>query len=235
MKSFLVAVSTLAVFGLQHANADLITSLYNTGVDGSGNILNTNPQPIFDSHYTLVSAPAGQQTGPASAELWDSSNGFPVGPWLADDALSTWIVPYPHTNDGSGYISNAVGLYDFQTSCDLTGFDPSTASIVGRWSTDNQGLSIYLNGTQVVGSNIGQFAQWTNFVIPASALFNAGVNTLDFVVNNDSGGFGNPAGLRVELTGNAVAAVPEASTFAIWSLLGVVGLSVGSRRRSRTR
>ena len=68
----------------------IIPGLFNTGVDNlKVPLANTSP----DLHYTLVAVSPLVGT-PIVAT---SSMGFPIPPWLADNASSTWISPATNT------------------------------------------------------------------------------------------------------------------------------------------
>jgi len=69
-------------------------------------------------------------------------------------------------------------------------------SLTGQWAADNGVSNILLNGLST-GYSGGDFNRWTSFTI--SSGFSAGLNTLDFIVNNGGGS----TGLRVEVTGTA--------------------------------
>ena len=130
--------------------------------------------------------------------------GFPFPYWTADDANSAWITPGDAlSNAGNGY-QEPQGDYDYQTTFDLTGFDPTTASIVGQIGADNTVTHVLLNG-QAVGytpTNVGNNFSSLN-ALSISSGFISGVNTLEFLVHNDPGDSYNPTGFRAALNGMA--------------------------------
>jgi hypothetical protein len=214
--TWLSAVAGLCLFAAQ-ANAAPITSLFNTGVDASG-----TPFPdstVGDPHYSLVSVPAGSTT---EILVRTSAGGFPIPPYIGDDSLSAWIGP---NNDH--FLDGPPGLYDYQTTFDLTGFDPATASISGGWSSDNDGVAILINGVDT-GNPPTSFTQFSAGFAPfsISAGFVPGINTIDFLVDNGGG----PTALRVEMSGTA-SPVPEPGTLTL-AAVGFMGLmGYGLRRR----
>lgn len=140
--------------------------------------------------YPVIASPGGPMASTVLSPI-------PGNYVIPNDATSQWIRP------NAGFVG--VGNYVYRTTFDLTGLDPSTAVISGRWSTDNNGADILINGqstgntTDFVQFNIG----WKSFTINGG--FQPGINTLDFVVF-DSGVI---TALRVELSGVA-AVVPVA-------------------------
>ena len=197
-----IATLALAFSPIQAAQAAIITSLYNTGVDGSGNVLANGT--VGDSHYSLISP-----TGVTATRILTSANGFPITPWVGDNTTSRWIAP--NTNSE---VTALPGIYTYSTTFDLTGFDVSTAKIEGLWSVDNIGAGILLNGKALGIVNNGGFEFFTPFTI--SSGFQNGINTLEFLVSNwnNSTGQNTSTGLRTELIGTAdlaATAVPEPS------------------------
>lgn len=211
-----LALAVLAAVAAGSAQAVTITTLYNTGVTTAGTTTTGNGA---DLHWALNGGPA--YTG--------GTNGtFPIGPWIADDATSRWLTPTPTASDSLDPTTD--GIYSYSETFSLAGINAATASLSGRFSVDNSVDQILLNGVAIAGSG-GSFSGWTSFASTGGS-FNAGNNTLTFIVRNFAGG-GNPTGLRVEVAGvgDAASLVPEAST---WSMmiagLGLVGFAL--RRRA---
>ena len=189
-------------------------NIFNTGVDANGDVVTGGT--VGDEHYTLISDPNGTITGIKTATA--ISEGYPIGPWLGDNSLSSWIGPNTDNLVGPG------GLFTYQTTFDLNGLDHTTASILGRWATDDQGIDILINGT-ATGNTSASFGVFTDFTINSG--FIAGVNTLDFVVTNGHG----PTGLRVEITNANAVAVDEPYALALLGL-GLLGLGINRNKKT---
>ncbi|MGI9242491.1 MAG: immunoglobulin domain-containing protein [Verrucomicrobiales bacterium] len=181
---------------------DRVTTVFSTGVDESGTPLADNE---VDPHYVFTASANANETDALAM------GGIP-GAWVANSATSRWIGPTPDTN-------GAPGLYTFQTSFDLRGFDPETVILAGSWTSDNAGLAVRLNGVATGITGIGNFGVLNEFTITDG--FISGINTLEFDVEN-AGAAANPIGLRIDglqALGVAVA-VPE---FIITSISGPSG------------
>jgi hypothetical protein len=196
-------------------------SLYNTGVDSSGNVLS---EGTVDPFYTLTSVPSGSSS---TVVGFTSAGGYPIGPWYGDDALSTWIGP---NNDAQA--DGPVGYYDYQTTFNLTGFNLNTVSIGGQVAVDDVLVNILLNGVPL--GYTAPWNTWTQFTIDqanAAGDFVAGINTLDFIVDNYQG----PTGLRVEFNSVDPQPVPDSGLGIGISGLVFLLLLAASRRMQMRR
>lgn len=167
-----------------------IPGLFPTGVDNSGKLLAAG---AVDPHYKLVASVDPANPGPNAEVVLP---GFPIPPWLANGPSSGWIAPKANQSGG-----NEPGDYVYEIRFDLSGLDPSTAVLAGVWSSDNGGVDIRLNGVSTGVSFEGDFSRFSDpFTLKSG--FIAGVNTLQFVINNGAGGI-NPTGFRAEIAGTA--------------------------------
>jgi hypothetical protein len=181
---------------------DNIPGVFGTGLGVDGLPL---PAGAADPHYTLIVNPDNTESTVARVQ------GNIPGAWLPNSATSKWIGPRTDTvaatgnlvDDGEGF-----GSYLYRTQIDLTGFDLSTVQITGGWTSDNTTPAIRVNNvaTGLTNPNEGAFGALIPFVLNQANVpgLIAGVNTIDFVVNNPAVGF---TGLRVDIT-SAIGLIP---------------------------
>jgi hypothetical protein len=209
--NLLIAFVVFAVllFGTAIASAGPI-AISNTGF---GTYTVAGPNIITPSNPAVIASPY-----PSSA--WAAA---PSGAsWIAPNADQTWDPPQYHSGSGS-----LPGDWTYITTFSLS-FNPGTAVLAGYWGTDNGG-TMSLNGNQVavLGPPPPTFQSLNYFSITNPLYFQAGTNTLTFVVNNEdgrpnswAGSLGeNPTGLLVEFT---QATVPEPS------LILLLGIGLGA-------
>ena len=191
----LLVVSTAVLLGISCATAAPV--FYNTGVDA-------NFQPLpgggSDPHYQLRQAVAGAYVGSTNwspAIAMQTSIAWPE--WL-QPADARWIYIADAANLGQDW-----GTYEYRTTFDLTGYDPSTAVLAGKWAVDQDG-SIYLNGN-LVTSLLDQ--NWNNKLnsFNLTSGFVSGTNTLTFRVRHPDGGDGIIVS-GASLTAAAVSGLP---------------------------
>lgn len=180
----LFVVLTLA--GTAKTFASAIT-FFNTGVGANGSALAAG---ATDSHYNLIYDPDGVvETSTATAA---NAN------WVQSARTAGWISP-----GASGNTSWSAGYYVYETTLNLTGYDPTTAVLSGLLAADDV-VSIYLNHVNSAVFTASGYSSVTAFSL--SSGFVSGLNTVDFVVQNGSG----PTGLLVEGTAaSASALAPE--------------------------
>ena len=112
-------------------------------------------------------------------------------------------------------------MFTYRTTFDLLASQVDSARIDGlngndlRWTSDNNGLQILLNGNLLFDGNTGDqsYHAW-NSISPISSLFLSGQNVLEFVIKNNAQQSGNPTGFRFE-GGVFTAPVPEPSSLAL--------------------
>jgi len=201
--------------------------LNNTGMNGDPAVPIT--PGLIDPNWILVGGDYN------ASVVTGSPAGFPFPNWLPNDANSQWIAPQAAYAVGPPPTNDPEGDWIFRTTFTIEdGMDPMTASITGRWLADNQGIDIYLNSviyTPTQSTPLNVFATtWTAFSISGgSGLFQTGLNTLEFIVQNNDAAQGGPVGLRVEMEGE-VSEIPEPATI---GLLGAGLLALGLIRRRR--
>jgi len=136
---------------------------------------------------------------------------------MGNNSMSAWIAPTPDTQVSGDLLGSF--NYQYETLFDLTGFNPATARLAGRWATDDQGVDILINGVSSGQVNTALFASWTSFEITSG--FVAGTNRLTFVVNNaGEAPTVNPSGVRAELWGSALLDISYSPAPPILSVFG---------------
>ena len=129
--NFVAAESTIAC-----GVCNVSITLFNTGLAADGSV---------DPHYKLIlSSDPANPTPPDTYAI--IANPLAVPQWFPNDAFSKWISPTANQTCCPAGAGNADGDYTYRTTFDLTGLDPLTASISGKWATDNAGLNILING-----------------------------------------------------------------------------------------
>ena len=135
MKIGSILTAALVVAGAAPGNATVISGLFNTGTDAAGVAL-VGGNGVVDPHYIIVSSTSGAGFAGQSAVTYYNA-AYP-----ADDANSRWVSISP-----GGAPGNNTTVY--RTTFDLTGLDPATAHINGRFAADNNIGTILLRNRQV--------------------------------------------------------------------------------------
>lgn len=165
---------------------NLVPNFGSTGIAADGSLIEDG---AADPRYVLSGNPDGQANTPAVVH---DTTIFPINnnTWLGVSNTSKWI---SSRKDSAGA---AAGDYVYQTTFNLSGFNPASTIITGSWTSDNAGKAIRVNGVATGITAPGSFNMLTPFRIDDSnANFVSGVNTLEFVVENTSPGL---TGLRVD-------------------------------------
>ncbi len=202
-------VATIAILTAMNSGAMAASiQLYNTGVNGGGGLLG---DAAVDSHYSVIAAP-----GPYTTAYTGNGVGLPGG-WMAEGPASRWIGVTSFMGEW-----RPTGTYTFRTSFDLTGLNPSSASISLSIASDNN-CDVFLNGVHTgITTPFAGFSSFSAYSINSGFL--PGINTLDFSVYELGS---TPSGLRVQLTGTANV-VPEPTSV---TLIGLCGMMLFALRR----
>lgn len=153
---------------------------FNTGLDNARVAL---ADDAIDTHWTVKNAVG--QVLPAYVKT--DALGYP-GFWLAPSATSKFISPFMDTVDPG------VGPFTYTTTFTLrTGVNLGTTTLTVSYASDNATDSITLNGQSIAGVTPGGYGAFV--VLPITAPFVVGTNTISFVSSNSGG----PTGFRAEL------------------------------------
>jgi hypothetical protein len=215
LKHLVLTTAILFTSAIGYADAFFIN---NTGVGAApGNA---------DPNWTVTTDPT---PGSTNAFVTDTS-GYPFPSWLADTLGLGW--DSPQNSYTSGQTDSANTNYFYTTSFDLTGLDPTSASLQFQYAVDDSLVAIILNGNVLTGFPAGNFTG-LSATQTLNSDFVAGVNTLTFEVFNGPATSTNPTGLLVDFTSaTANSSTPEPSgLLLIGAGLGGLGL-IGRRMRS---
>lgn len=218
--------------------ADLVTNI-STGVDALGNPLGDG---AVDPKWTVAVTVGTLTPGLATNATKVLDPGHPN--WVANTNQSKWITPNDirFTNDNAPPPAGSNLTFTYTTTFTLDAFQAANAYLAGGpgaglgfWTSDNNGVQVLFNNANVATTlNPSVDQPFLNFYSfgPLSG-FVAGTNTLQFIVRNIGQTGGNPTGLRVEGTINAV---PEPSTLAAAAMgAGVLGFFNFRRKAKAAR
>ncbi len=223
-----------------------ITDLYSTGIPYSsyGTDGNYTVTKWDGANWVALTTDVG---GNAlnTAPVIPQSNVYPVqgGAWYptGNGTLSSWIAVglASNNNVATDLDRTAQGTYKFRTEFTLPeGTDLSSVKIAGTWASDDAGATILVNDNPATGTgaliSLG-YTSFNGFTLEGAGLFEVGENILEFIVPNKEHASGNnPVGLRVQLSGTYdPIAVPEASTFASWGIISMLGLALVGKYGSK--
>ena len=200
------------------ANAVQIPGVYNTGLGVGGAALAPGDNQV-DANYTITA------TNDPGVVVGSQARTYYNPAYLMDGPLSRIV---NGTGDGNGF---AGAITTFTTTFSLAGYDAANATLSGQVLFDNFG-EIFLNGNQIGGTFTG-FNSLTPFGTNAN-FFNGALNTLSFVLRNDTGPQAfQVAGLTVTAELLPAAAVPEPASWAM--MIAGFGLVGASMRKRATR
>lgn len=217
MNRIWVAAALVAVIGggATVAQANPIT-VFNTGQGTVGNA---------DPNWHVCSTTAAT-TAPTSACAYSSASGATIvsakSGWHAPITSTKWISVATNGSGGKGY-------FIYETTFNLTGFQPSTLTLNGSYYADDCIVNVFINNASIGTNNwtpsttcstSGDWNTLHSFVFSSIPHLNAGLNTLSFVIYNIGTGL---TGFDLALSATATKAVPEPATLGLFGL-GLLGL-----------
>jgi hypothetical protein len=224
-RTLCLAGSAVAFLAGAHPAAAAPITLYNTGVtgpnapNGSNSTVITGANPVPDPHYTVFYTP-NYVTPP-----------YPPAQVLLPPPSSPYITdPNSNWDNDTGSTNNEPGaIYQYDTTFDLTGLDPTTATVSGTVYEDNYLYDILLNGTSTGISGNPSLPGFmagneVNFTIPVGSTFQNGINTLDFEIYNYNSTSGTETAFDVtNLRGTANVPEPTSAGLIVASGVGLLG------------
>lgn len=212
---FAIAFSLAAITLPATAVTAAETVNVSTGQGAAGTI-----DPYWTINGGTAYIPAAIHTAWTTGGAAAGTNGNNDGArWITPTAVGTATIP--------------AGTVTYSTVFTLTSF-ATAANFVSNFWSDNRVLEILLNGVSIYtnGSSASQFSGSGTTFNGQFALL-GGANTLAYLVQNDAGTNGNPAGLRMA---GIMTAVPEPGTWMLMILgLGAVGFSMRRRQKAQVR
>lgn len=205
--------ATLALVGATSLVQAATLTVHNTGVDNDANLVVPGAATAF---WTLTNQPIG-----GSLTLGSTPFRYKHPAYAADTSDSAWVSPTAAGNAG------ALGVYTYTLAVDLTGFDPTTATISGKFTSDNEGTISLNNGVGTASSGYASYGTFTDFNFVSG--FVAGLNQIVVTVNNAT----DPTAFHVQFASATADIAPVPLPGALGLMAGALaGLGV-LRRKSR--
>jgi len=221
-----VGINTgVASYSLGYITNTTITT--NAGVTAAAASLVASP--VFNASIAAVpiipaaTAASYGWVAPSAGSNWVGPNSVGTAAGTSLDVSSFFVSPFTSAQ------SAPQGFYYYTTTFSLVAPGPFSLS-GGFWSSDNQGVQIFLNGFALGMTNPLQFTGFSPFTAP-SADFVVGTNVLSFVTWNENflPNHGSPSGIEVQ---GLVSSVPEPTAIVlVASGLPLIGLYYARRRR----
>lgn len=182
-------------------NRPALGPLFGTGQTTSDDTLGSHtnaPMGSVDRHYRLFANPDPNfppLPGQSGSAMWIVDTNSPPYPLIwsqsPNDAFSQWISLKPQNDTG-----HPAGTYTNRTSFILAENDPRVLRVRARVGGDNPVLRVILNSTEVPSALLVPNGPGFSRTFTIASGFMSGLNTLDFIINNDAG---QPLGLHTQL------------------------------------